>query len=102
MRISTRPTSSCQHQVWLSPGLHNLLTTRRGRLGLLLTAAGLIGAVAVGGRVYGQRLAYQDLLERDRAMRQLETESQKLERQSAQQADAVAALQARLTQVQEK
>jgi len=82
--------------------LHNLLTTRRGRLGLLLTAAGLIGAVAIGGRVYGQRLAYQDLLERDRAMRQLETESQKLERQSAQQADAVAALQARLTQVQEK
>jgi predicted RNase H-like nuclease (RuvC/YqgF family) len=82
--------------------LHNLLTTRRGRLGLLLAAAFLIGAVALGGRIYGQHLAYQDLLERDRAMHQLETESQKLERQSANQADVVATLQARLTQAQEK
>jgi hypothetical protein len=82
--------------------LHNLLTTRRGRLGLLFSAVFVIGAVAIGGRIYGQRLAYQDLLERDRAMHQLETESQRLERQSANQADVVAALQARLTQAQEK
>ena len=102
MRISTRPTSSCSHQVWLSPGLHNLLTTRRGRLGLLLTSAFIIGAVALGGRVYGQHLAYQDMLERDRAMRQLETESQRLERQRANQNDEVATLRARLAQVQDK
>jgi cell division protein ZapA (FtsZ GTPase activity inhibitor) len=82
--------------------LHNLLTTRRGRLGLLLTASFLIGAVAVGGRIYGQHLAHQDMLDRDRAMHQLEAESQKLERQSAEQAGVVAALQARLTQAQEK
>jgi hypothetical protein len=82
--------------------LHNLLTTRRGRLGLLLTASFLIGAVAVGGRIYGQHLAHQDMLDRDRAMHQLEAESQKLERQSAEQAAVVAALQARLTQAQEK
>jgi hypothetical protein len=82
--------------------LHNLLTTRGGRLGLLLTAASVIGAVAIGGRIYGQHLAHQDMLERDRALHQLETESQKLERQSADQADVVASLQARLTQVQEK
>jgi predicted RNase H-like nuclease (RuvC/YqgF family) len=82
--------------------LHNLLTTRRGRLGLLLTAAFIIAAVALGGRIYGQRLAYQDKLARDRAMQQLEIQSQKLERQSANQADVVATLQARLTQTQEK
>jgi cell division protein FtsB len=67
-----------------------------------LTAAFTIGAVAVGGRIYGQHLAHQDMVDRDRAMHQLETESQKLERQSAQQAGEVAALQAKLTQAQEK
>jgi cell division protein ZapA (FtsZ GTPase activity inhibitor) len=67
-----------------------------------LTASFLIGAVAVGGRIYGQHLAHQDMLDRDRAMHQLEAESQKLERQSAEQAGVVAALQARLTQAQEK
>jgi hypothetical protein len=67
-----------------------------------LTAAFIIGAVALGGRIYGQRLANQDLLERDRAKHQLEIQSQRLERQSANQADVVATLQARLTQVQEK
>ena len=102
MRISKRPTSSAPHQVWLSPGLHNLLTTRRGRLGLLFTASFSIGAVAIGGRIYGQHLAYQEMLERDRAMRKLETESQKLEREGANQNDEVAALQARLAQAEEK
>ena len=102
MRISTKPSSSCSHQVYLSPGLHNLLTTRRGRLGLLFTAAAVIGAVAIGGRIYGQHLAHEDMLERDRALHQLETESQKLERQSADQADAVAVLQTKLTQTQEQ
>jgi cell division protein FtsB len=82
--------------------LHNLLTTRRGRLALLFTAIFIIGAVAIGGRIYGQHLAYQDMLERDRAMRQLETESQKLERHGANQTDEVAALQERLAQAQEK
>jgi predicted RNase H-like nuclease (RuvC/YqgF family) len=82
--------------------LHNLVMTRRGRLGLLFAAVFGIGAVAIGGRIYGQHLAYQDMLDRDRAMRQLETESQKLERQSANQAQVVAALQARLTQAQQK
>jgi cell division protein ZapA (FtsZ GTPase activity inhibitor) len=42
------------------------------------------------------------MLDRDRAMHQLEAESQKLESQSAGQAGVVAALQARLTQAQEK
>ena len=102
MRISARPTSSSPHQVWLSPGLHKLLATRRGRLGLLLAAAFIIGTVALGGRIYGRHLAHQDMLDRDRAMHQLETASQNLERQSAQQADVVAALQAKLTQVQER
>jgi predicted RNase H-like nuclease (RuvC/YqgF family) len=82
--------------------LHNLLTTRRGRLVLLFAASCIIGAVAIGGRIYGQHLAYQDMLERDRAMRKLETESQKLERQGANQNDRVAALQARLAQVQQE
>jgi hypothetical protein len=67
-----------------------------------LAASFLIGAVAVGGRLYGQHLAYQDMRDRDRAMNQLEAEGQKLERQSAGQAGVVAALQARLTQAQEK
>lgn len=102
MRISTRPTSSCSHQVWLSPGLHNLLTTRRGRLGLLATSAFVIGTVAIGGRIYGQHLAYQDMLERDRAIRRLETESQRLERQRTDQSNQVATLQARLQEVQQK
>jgi hypothetical protein len=82
--------------------LHNLLTTRRGRLGLLFTATFIIGAVAIGGRIYGQHLAYQEMLERDRAMRKLETESQRLETQGANQNDEVAALQARLAQAEEK
>jgi hypothetical protein len=68
----------------------------------MMAAAFIIGTVALGGRIYGRRLALQDTLDRDRAMHQLETGSQKLERQSVQQADVVAALQARLTQVQEK
>jgi hypothetical protein len=67
-----------------------------------LTAAFIIGAVALGGRIYGQHLANQDLIDRDRARRQLETVSQNLERQSAQQAGDVVALQAKLAQLQEK
>jgi hypothetical protein len=69
---------------------------------VLLTAASVIGAVAIGGRIYGQRLAYPENLDRDRAMHQLETVTQNLERQSTQQAELAADLQARLTQVQEK
>jgi len=78
------------------------LTTQRGRLSLLLAAAFIIGAVAFGGRVYGRYLAHQDSLDRDRAIHQLESVSQNLERQSAQQAEAIAAMQARLAQAQER
>ena len=102
MPISTRPTSSSPHPAYLSPGLHSLLTTQRGRLSLLLAAAFIIGAVAFGGRVYGRYLAHQDSLDRDRAIHQLESVSQNLERQSAQQAEAIAAMQARLAQAQER
>jgi hypothetical protein len=68
----------------------------------MMAAAFIIGTVALGGRIYGRRFALQDTLERDRAAHQLETASQKLERQSLEQADVVANLQARLTKVQEK
>jgi hypothetical protein len=57
------------------------LMTRRGRIGLLITATVILAAIAIFGRLYGQHLAYQAMMERDSAIRKLEVQSQQLEAQ---------------------
>jgi len=55
------------------------LMTRRGRIGLLLAAVLIIGAIGIFGRLYGQHLAHEAMQERDSAIRKLELQSQQLE-----------------------
>src|SRR5579862_7245460 len=79
MRVSDKRTTDCQRQVWMSADAHNLFMTRRGRIFLVSVMVALIAAVAIFGRVYGQRLAYSAMQDRDSAIRQLELERQQLE-----------------------
>jgi hypothetical protein len=57
------------------------LMTRRGRIGLLVTAAVILAAIAIFGRLFGQHLAYQAMKERDGAIQKLEIQSQTLKAQ---------------------
>jgi hypothetical protein len=79
MRVSDKRTTDCQRQVYMSVDAHNLFMTRRGRISLIAVSVVLIAAVAIFGRVYGQRLAYSAMQDRDTAIRQLEVERQQLE-----------------------
>jgi hypothetical protein len=96
------PTSSCSRQVWLSPSLHNLLMTRIGRIKALFTVLFVIALVAAGGQIYGQHLAYHDMLDRDQAVRQLEIQSQALDREKISQSAEVTSLQAQLADAKQK
>jgi hypothetical protein len=100
MQISDRPTPECHRQVWMNHQAHDLLMTRRGRVVLLLTALFIVAAVAVFGRLYGQHLAYRAMQDRDSAISQLESQSQKLKLDSSNQNAAVTALQTQLAHVQ--
>jgi hypothetical protein len=100
MRLSNRPSSDCPHQVYVSPGLHDLLMTGGGRVRLAVVSGLFVLAVAIVGRVYGQHLAYRDMLARDSAIQQLEAERQKLEVERANGNSQVATLEAKLSNVQ--
>ena len=93
MRISDRRTTDCQREVYMSADAHNLLMTSRGRVLLLAIVLAIIASVAGFGRLYGQHLAYAAMQDRDSAIRQLETESQRLALERTDQDTQVRALQ---------
>ncbi|HEY2534273.1 MAG TPA: hypothetical protein VGJ20_41205 [Xanthobacteraceae bacterium] len=74
--------------------------TGGGRVRLAVVSGLFILAVAIVGRVYGQHLAYRDMLARDSAIQQLEAERQKLEVERANGNGQVATLEAKLSSVQ--
>src|SRR5580698_1138502 len=100
MRISDRRTSECQRQVWMSSDAHSLLMTFGGRAFVIALVLVIVGAVALFGRVYGQHLAHMAMQDRDSAIRQLETESQKLELGRTDREAKVKALEARIASLQ--
>jgi cell division protein FtsL len=63
----------------MSADAHNLFMSRRGRIFLITVTVAIVAAVAIFGRLYGQRLAYSAMQDRDSAIRQLELESQQLQ-----------------------
>jgi cell division protein FtsL len=63
----------------MSADAHNLLMTRRGRIFLITVTVAIVAAVAIFGRLYGQRLAYGAMQDRDSAIHQLEVERQQLQ-----------------------
>jgi hypothetical protein len=63
----------------MSSDAHHLIMTRKGRIILAVICLGIIGAVAIFGRLYGQHLAYSAMQDRETAIRQLELERQRLE-----------------------
>lgn len=63
----------------MSSDAHSLLMTSRGRIFLVVITLALVAGLAIFGRFYGQHLAYGAMQDRDSAIRQLETESQRLE-----------------------
>lgn len=66
----------------------------------MLLAVLLVAAVAIVGRIYGQHLAYQDMLARDSAIEQLESERQKLEIDRTDVNQQISTLEAKLSHVQ--
>jgi hypothetical protein len=100
VRVSENPSSDCPRQVWVSPGIHSMLLTRGGRVRLMLLGVFLVVAVAVVGRIYGQHLAYQDMLARDSAIEQLERERQKLEIDKTDVNQQISSLESKLSRVQ--
>jgi hypothetical protein len=100
MRMSDKRTSDCCHQVWMSPGMFQTLMTRRGRIGLLITVALITGAIALFGRFYGQHLAYEAMVERDTAIRNLEIQSQQLEAQRSSEDVQTSQLRAQVARLQ--
>ena len=61
----------------MSADAHNLFMSRRGRIFLITATVVIVAAVAIFGRLYGQRLAYSAMQDRDSAIRQLEVERQR-------------------------
>lgn len=100
MRISDRRTTDCQREVYMSADAHNLFMTSRGRVFLTIVVLVVIAGVAIFGRLYGQHLAYGAMLDRDSAIRQLETESQRLELERTDQDTQVKALQTQVASLQ--
>jgi hypothetical protein len=100
MRMSNKPTSQCPRQVWMSPGMFHALMTRRGRITLMLTAVLIIVLIAIFGRLYGQHLAYQAMVDRDSVIRNLENQSQRLEAQYSSQDSQTAELRAQIARLQ--
>jgi hypothetical protein len=80
----------------MSADAHNLFMTSRGRVFLTIVVLVVIAGVAIFGRLYGQHLAYSAMVDRDGAIRQLETESQRLELERSDQDTQVKALQAQV------
>jgi hypothetical protein len=71
-----------------------------GRAFVIALVLVIVGAVALFGRVYGQHLAHMAMQDRDSAIRQLETESQKLELGRTDREAKVKALEARIASLQ--
>jgi len=84
----------------MTPRLYRFLMTRLGRFELVLVAVIVILGVAIGGHIYGRRLAQSDVQERDATIQMLQSEGGKLETRFNEQAARVTALQAELRSAQ--
>jgi len=84
----------------MSPRMYRVLMTRGGRFELVVVAAIFVLAVAIGGHIYGRRLALRELGERDAFILFLQNEGGKLEASFNEQTAKIAALQAELKSVQ--
>lgn len=98
--MSERPASDRLVETWMSPRLYHALMTRGGRFELAVVGALLILGVAIGGHIYGRRLALRDIMERDATIALLQTEGEKLDTRFNEQTATLAEVQAKLKSVQ--
>lgn len=96
--MSTRPTSSRS----LRSGVRRLSATftPASRAALIVVGLLLIAGVGIGGHIYGRQLARSDTQERDSAILELRSETQKLDALINEQTGKLAALQTKLASVQ--
>ncbi len=98
--MSNSPASARPRAVGMFPRLYRLLAGPGHRLRLLVLLVLLALGVAVGGHIYGRRLAANDLAERDTTIQVLRSEGEKLETRYGDQSAEIAALHAKLTNTQ--
>lgn len=98
--MSTSPASARPRAVGMFPRLHRLLVGPSNRIRLILLLVLLAMGVAIGGHIYGRRLAANDLAERDTTIQVLRSEGEKLEARYGDQSAQISALQAKLTNIQ--
>ncbi|MGO9700495.1 MAG: hypothetical protein ACLPX7_14685 [Xanthobacteraceae bacterium] len=98
--MSERPASDRLIEGSMTPRLYRALLTRGGRIELAILAAVVIVVVAVGSHGYGKWLARGDVLNRNLTIQRLQGEGEKLERTVEAQIVNIAALEAKLKQLQ--
>ena len=98
--MSNSPASARPRAVGMFPRLYRLLIGPGHRLRLIVLVALLALGVAVGGHIYGRRLAANDVAERDTTIQVLRSEGEKLETKYSDQSAQIAALQAKLINTQ--
>lgn len=98
--MSNSPASARPRALGMFPRLYRLLVGPGNRLRLIVLLVLLAIGVAVGGHIYGRRLAANDLAERDTTIQVLRSEGEKLETRYSDQSAQIAALQAKLTNIQ--
>ncbi len=98
--MSTSPASVRPRAARMFPRLFAALFGPDGHLRLIVLLVLLALGVAIGGHIYGRRLAAADLAERDTTIQLLRSEGEKLEGRYSDQVAQVAALQAKLTNTQ--
>ena len=97
--MSNSPASARPRAVGMFPRLYRLLIGPGNRLRLIVLVVLLAIGVAIGGHIYGRRLAANDLAERDTTIQVLRSEGEKLETRYSDQSAQLAALQAKLTNI---
>lgn len=95
--MSNSPASARPRAVRMFPRLFGALFGPSGSLRLIVLLVLLALGVAIGGHMYGRRLAASDLVERDTTIQLLRSEGEKLETRYSDQIAQLAALQAKLT-----
>ena len=98
--MSNNPASARPRPLGMFPRLYRRLFGPGHRLRLIVLVVLLALGVAVGGHLYGQRLAASDLAERDTTIQVLRSEGEKLETKNSDQSAQISALQAKLTNTQ--
>jgi hypothetical protein len=98
--VSNSTSSARPRAVGFFPRLSRAAIGPGGRVRLIVLIVLLALGVAVGGHMYGRRLAFSDLAEREATIQLLQAEGEKLETKFSDQTAQLAALQAKLTGTQ--